>query len=242
MLQNGWTLESGFLQNDPGFWWYLGLEASLFIVEISTGLSGGNLGPCPLPQRLKQPMVTLVLSTSMSRLSGNRSFAVTNRTSRRVSVVSACCGVCDYVTNHFLTCGAMSGNMWKHEDACGNKIWKLATWIVSLISSACSWGTPKIERWETLRNYARWGLPIIPKCSPLRIPNMSKLPVPLGASINSKKREEALVDGVAHEDICDSRWSTWSQNGKEHGSLTRTAAAVNLIPMLSDISCWHMYN
>ena len=37
MLQNGWTLESGFLQNGPGFWWYLGLEASPFIVEISTG-------------------------------------------------------------------------------------------------------------------------------------------------------------------------------------------------------------
>ena len=37
MLQNGWMLESGFLQNDPENWSNLGLEASLFIVEISTG-------------------------------------------------------------------------------------------------------------------------------------------------------------------------------------------------------------
>ena len=42
MLQNGWTLESGFLQNDHRFWWYLELEASLFIVEISTGFVNLN--------------------------------------------------------------------------------------------------------------------------------------------------------------------------------------------------------
>ena len=50
----------------------------------------------------------------------------------RVSVVSACCGVCDHVTNHLLTCGPM---MWKHVETCGN-MWKLAAWIVSLISSS----------------------------------------------------------------------------------------------------------
>jgi hypothetical protein len=38
MLQNGWALESDFLQNDPGNRAYMGLEASPFIGEISTGM------------------------------------------------------------------------------------------------------------------------------------------------------------------------------------------------------------
>ena len=38
MLQNGWALESDFLQNDPRNRAYMGLEASHFIGEISTGI------------------------------------------------------------------------------------------------------------------------------------------------------------------------------------------------------------
>ena len=38
MLQNGWARESDFLQNDPRNWAYIGLEASHFIGEISTGI------------------------------------------------------------------------------------------------------------------------------------------------------------------------------------------------------------
>ena len=38
MLQNGWVLESDFLQNEPRNRVYMGLEASHFIGEISTGI------------------------------------------------------------------------------------------------------------------------------------------------------------------------------------------------------------
>ena len=38
MLQNGWALESDFLQNDPRNQAYMGLEASHFIGEFSTGI------------------------------------------------------------------------------------------------------------------------------------------------------------------------------------------------------------
>ena len=38
MLQNGWALESDFLQNDPRNPAYMSLEASHFIGEISTGI------------------------------------------------------------------------------------------------------------------------------------------------------------------------------------------------------------
>ena len=41
MLENGWDLASDFLQNDPRNGPYMGLEASHFIGEISTGMYGG---------------------------------------------------------------------------------------------------------------------------------------------------------------------------------------------------------
>ena len=40
MLQNGWDLESDF-QNEPRNRPYMGLQASHFIGEISTGMYGG---------------------------------------------------------------------------------------------------------------------------------------------------------------------------------------------------------
>jgi hypothetical protein len=38
VLQNGWTRENNFLQNDPRNRAYIGLEANHFIGEISTGM------------------------------------------------------------------------------------------------------------------------------------------------------------------------------------------------------------
>ena len=162
------------------------------------------------PKGSKQPMVSLVLSTSVSRLSRNRSFAVTNRTNYRVSGFLSWVLAVEYVTMWPIICSPVDpwcGNMWKHVETC------------------C------LNCFSDIFFYARWGLPNCPMCSPLPIPNISNRPTPVVASINSKKREEALVDGVAHEDICNSWWSKWSQNGKEHCSLTRTAAAVQLSPI-----------
>ena len=81
MLQNGWALESDFLQNDPGNRACMGLKASHFIGEISTGICKWViLGPFP-----NDRFVALGFTTSyMMSYNPTKLFGFINPLSRHV--------------------------------------------------------------------------------------------------------------------------------------------------------------